>query len=131
MFGLTAEKLFLVALIAVVVIGPRRLPDVAARVAGVVRDLTVRAGEAARRAESESGVADIRAEWTALDPRQYDPRRIVREAWEASAVQDAPDTSDSAQSVDAGGPAPTPARGRWVTAGSSGHPRRVWVPAEE
>ncbi len=124
MFGLTAEKLFLVALIAVVVIGPRRLPDVAARAAGLIRGLTVRVGDAARRAETETGVADIRTEWTALDPRQYDPRRIVREAWEASAAPDAEE-----QAADAGEPAP--AHGRWVTAGTSGHPRRVWVPAEE
>ena len=90
MFGLTVEKLFLVALLAAVIIGPRRLPEYARRLGGLIRRLTVLAGDAARRAEQETGVAAIRQDWTALDPRQYDPRRIIREAWAAPATGSIP-----------------------------------------
>ncbi len=121
MFGLTFEKLFLVALIAAVIIGPQRLPEYAGRLGAIVRRVTLIVGEAAGRAEQEAGVASIRQEWTALDPRQYDPRRIIREAWGAD--RDA-DVSPAVE-----GPQPGPA-GRWITTGSSGHPRRVWEPAD-
>ncbi|WP_372985010.1 twin-arginine translocase TatA/TatE family subunit [Microbacterium sp.] len=121
MFGLTIEKLFLVALIAAVIIGPRRLPEYAGRLGALVRRVTLAVGEAARRAEQEAGVASIRQEWTAVDPRRYDPRQIIREAWDAG------EESDGSKAAEA--PQPEP-EGRWIVAGSSGHPRRVWKPAE-
>lgn len=145
MFGLTIEKLFVVALIASVIIGPRRLPEYAGRARALLRRLTVTLGDAARRTEQDAGVASLRQEWTALDPRQYDPRRIIRDAWAAGdseastsvpAGRAAGDTGPNAAHPDAAHPdaggAPTlePA-GAWVVAGSSGHPRRVWVPAED
>lgn len=144
MFGLTIEKLFVVALIAAVIIGPRRLPEYAGRLGALIRQVTLLAGDAARRAEQEAGVASIRQEWTALDPRQYDPRRIIRDAWAAGETTESRermpiDTADAetedaatadaatADAVDDAQPEPA---GTWVTAGSSGHPRRVWAPAE-
>lgn len=139
MFGLTIEKLFLVALIAAVIIGPRRLPEYARRLGALVRRVTLLAGDAARRAEQETGVASIRQDWTALDPRQYDPRRIIRDAWAAGESAEPREqvpivtenalTEDSA-SADAADDARPEPEGAWITAGSSGHPRRVWVPAE-
>ena len=139
MFGLTIEKLFLVAVLAAVIIGPRRLPEYAGRLGALIRRLTVLAGDATRRAEQETGVAAIRQDWTALDPRQYDPRRIIREAWaasdaEGSTVEAA--SSPAEVSVPAMSPPDVPEgeysapAGSWVMAGSSGHPRRVWVPEE-
>jgi sec-independent protein translocase protein TatB len=139
MFGLTIEKLFLVALIAAVIIGPRRLPEYARRLGALVRRVTLLAGDAARRAEQETGVASIRQDWTALDPRQYDPRRIIRDAWAAGESAEPREqvpivtenalTEDSA-SADAADDARPEPEGAWIMAGSSGHPRRVWVPAE-
>lgn len=139
MFGLTIEKLFLVALIAAVIIGPRRLPEYARRLGVLVRRVTLLAGDAARRAEQETGVASIRQDWTALDPRQYDPRRIIRDAWAAGesaepreqvpVVTENAVTEDSATADAADDARPEP-EGAWIMAGSSGHPRRVWVPAE-
>ncbi|MGJ0391034.1 Sec-independent protein translocase TatB [Microbacterium sp. CGR1] len=128
MFGLTIEKLFLVALLAAVIIGPRRLPEYAQKLGALIRRLTVLAGDATRRAEQETGVATIRQDWTALDPRQYDPRRIIREAWaavEAPEIAEVVAPPGRASADDSRAPA-----GTWVIAGSSGHPRRVWVPVE-
>lgn len=82
MFGLTIEKLFVVAVLAAVVIGPRRLPDYAARLGALVRRMTVLAADARQRVAEETGAAD----WRTLDPRQYDPRRIIREAWADAAA---------------------------------------------
>lgn len=147
-FGLTIEKLFLVALLAAVIIGPRRMPQYAAQLGRLIRRVTVLAGDAARQAEEEAGVARLREDWRALDPRQYDPRRIIREAWvqgdraDAEGPEDSPpgesvtmpprEPDSAPEPVCAPEPdsVPEPA-GAWMIAGSSGHPRRVWVPMVE
>ena len=135
-FGLTIEKLFVVAPIAAVIIGPRRLPAYAGRLGRLIRRVTVLAGDAARRVEHETGVTSIREDWTALDPRQYDPRRIIREAWAAgdsAAVVGSGaglPSVDETDAVEAAAEAPVASDGAWVVTGSSAHPRRVWVPAE-
>ena len=79
-FGLDFEKLLVIGLIAVLLIGPERLPHYAEQFAKLVR----RGGELLRdtrtRVQEEMGpdVADV--DWRKLDPRQYDPRRIIRDA---------------------------------------------------
>lgn len=149
MFGLTVEKLFLVALIATVLIGPHRMPQYAGRFAAFLRQLKDMTLEAKRRAEEETGAAIAREDWQALDPRRYDPRRIIREAWQdestptampaepaaepaktpAEPAESAAEPAAEPERPDAAGPVLQP-EGRWVIAGSSAHPRRVWVPAE-
>ena len=131
MFGLTVEKLFLVALIAAVLIGPHRMPRYAARFAAVLRQVKGMTMEARRRVEEESGAAIVREDWQVLDPRRYDPRRIIREAWQdepAPAADPVATVAERGRS-DPAEPVPPP-QGRWIIAGSSAHPRRVWV-AEE
>lgn len=79
-FGLTFEKLLLIGLIAVLIIGPERLPRAAETFARLVR----RAGEYIRdtksRMRDEMGPELDDVDWRKLDPRQYDPRRIIRDA---------------------------------------------------
>ncbi|WP_249521499.1 MULTISPECIES: twin-arginine translocase TatA/TatE family subunit [Microbacterium] len=79
-FGLTFEKLLLIGLIAVLIIGPERLPRAAEAFASIVR----RAGEYIRdtksRVREEMGPELDDVDWRKLDPRQYDPRRIIRDA---------------------------------------------------
>ncbi|MGF6823720.1 sec-independent protein translocase protein TatB [Microbacterium sp. ZKA21] len=158
MFGLTVEKLFLVALIATVLIGPHRMPQYAGRLAAVLRQLKDMTLEAKRRAEEEAGAAIVREDWQSLDPRRYDPRRIIREAWQdadAAVPVPVPVPVPGPMPVPAPDPVPVPApdpvperpsgaapvptieepdqpepHGRWVVHGSSAHPRRVWVPAD-
>jgi sec-independent protein translocase protein TatB len=147
MFGLTAEKLFVVALLAAVIIGPRRLPEYAARLGALVRRATVLAAETRNRVAQESDAVD----WRSLDPRQYDPRRIIREAWadaenagaggaDAGAIAAGPDAAAVAAGPEAAAvgeaesgleaPSDEAPAGRWIVSGTSAHPRRVWVPAE-
>jgi len=79
-FGLTFEKLVLIAFIAAMIIGPARLPVYAAG----LRRFVDRAKDFARAAEGrvreELGPEFTDTDWRQLDPRRFDPRRIVREA---------------------------------------------------
>lgn len=79
-FGLTFEKLLLIGLIAVLVIGPDRLPGYAAQFGRFVRALRDMANGAKERVREEMGPDYDDVDWKKLDPRQYDPRRIIREA---------------------------------------------------
>ncbi|MEX0151224.1 twin-arginine translocase TatA/TatE family subunit [Microbacterium sp. LMI1-1-1.1] len=79
-FGITIEKLLLIGVIAALLIGPERLP----RYAEALAKFTKRAKEtlqgARSRVRDEMGPEFDDVDWRKLDPRQYDPRRIIREA---------------------------------------------------
>jgi len=79
-FGITIEKLLLIGVIAALLIGPERLP----RYAEALARFTKRAKEtlqgAKTRMRDEMGPDFDDVDWRKLDPRQYDPRRIIREA---------------------------------------------------
>lgn len=78
--GISFEKILLIGLIAVLLVGPERLPRYAESVAKLAR----RAGEFLRdtktRVRDEMGPEIDDVDWRKLDPRQYDPRRIIRDA---------------------------------------------------
>ena len=80
MFGLTFEKLLLIGVIAVFIIGPERLPAYSAKFGQLVRKLKEMSSGAKDRIKEELGDDFDEDEWKKLDPRQYDPRRIIREA---------------------------------------------------
>ncbi|MET1051879.1 MAG: Sec-independent protein translocase TatB [Mycetocola sp.] len=86
-FGLTFEKLLIIAVIAVFLLGPERLPGYAAKLAQLIRSLRDMARGAKDRMRDEMGPEFDEVDWQKLDPRQYDPRRIIREAL----LDDAPD----------------------------------------
>jgi len=79
-FGLTFEKLLIIGVIAVFVIGPERLPAYSAKFGQFVRKLKEMSAGAKDRIKEELGDDFDEEEWKKLDPRQYDPRRIIREA---------------------------------------------------
>ncbi|MCU1514723.1 MAG: Sec-independent protein translocase TatB [Microbacteriaceae bacterium] len=80
MFGLTFDKLLVIAVIAVFLLGPERLPHYASQLAKLVRSLRDMANGAKDRLRDEMGPEFDDVDWKKLDPRQYDPRRIIREA---------------------------------------------------
>lgn len=80
MLGLTFDKLVVIALIAAFVLGPQRLPAAAAALGRVVRNLRKLADDTTGRIREEVGPEFDDIDWTRLDPRQYDPRRIIRDA---------------------------------------------------
>lgn len=79
MFGLSFEKLILVAVIAAFVVGPHRLPIYAGKLANFTRTLRDLLESTRRNAEMELGVPLRTSEWP-VDLRQYDPRKIVGDA---------------------------------------------------
>lgn len=90
-FGLTIEKLLLIGIIAIFLIGPDRLPAYSAQFARLVRRLRDMASGAKDRMRDELGPDFDDMDWKKLDPRQYDPRRIIREALLESPEQATPD----------------------------------------
>jgi sec-independent protein translocase protein TatB len=79
-FGLTFDKLLIIGVIAVVIVGPHRLPAYAARLARLVKQLRTFVDGAKDRLREEMGPEYDEIDWAKLDPRQYDPRRIIRDA---------------------------------------------------
>jgi sec-independent protein translocase protein TatB len=77
---LTLDKLLWIGLIAVFLLGPEKLPHYAAQLARLVRSLRQMADGAKERLRDEMGPDFDDVDWKKLDPRQYDPRRIIREA---------------------------------------------------
>ena len=80
MFGLTFDKLLVIGVIAVFLLGPERLPGYAAKLAQLVKGLRAMANNAKDRMKEEMGDEYDETQWQKLDPRRYDPRRIIREA---------------------------------------------------
>lgn len=77
---MTWDKVLLIGVIAVLVIGPERLPRYAEKLAQFVRQARDYLRTAQDRVKDEMGSDFDDLDWKKLDPRQYDPRRIVREA---------------------------------------------------
>jgi sec-independent protein translocase protein TatB len=76
-FGLSGEKLLILGLIAVFILGPDRLPHYAQQLAKFAKSVKRMADGAKDQLSNEIGEE---LDWKKLDPRQYDPRRIIREA---------------------------------------------------
>ncbi|WP_375405306.1 hypothetical protein [uncultured Amnibacterium sp.] len=73
-------KLLFIAVLALFLVGPEKLPDYAAKLARFVRAARGMLDDAKDRVREELGPDFDEEEWRKLDPRQYDPRRIIRDA---------------------------------------------------
>jgi len=78
--GLTFDKLIVILVIAVILLGPDKLPHYAVELKKLVRRVRDFATGAKDRLREEMGPEFDEVDWKKLDPRQYDPRRIIREA---------------------------------------------------
>jgi sec-independent protein translocase protein TatB len=94
------EKLLIIAAIAAMLLGPQHLPSYAEKLAHLVRSVRRYADGARDRMREEMGAeAFDEIDWKKLDPRQYDPRRIIRDALledDAEPIVSAPAPSSSA-----------------------------------
>ena len=79
-FGLTFVKILIILVIAIFLVGPDRLPGYAAQLARLTRSLRDMANGAKDRMRDEMGPEFDEVDWAKLDPRKYDPRRIIRDA---------------------------------------------------
>jgi sec-independent protein translocase protein TatB len=100
-FGLTFDKLLVIGVIAVFLLGPERLPQYAAKLAQLVKGLRNLANGAKERMREEMGEEFDEVEWQKLDPRRYDPRRIIREALLEEPVTESPVAQAQSQSQSA------------------------------
>ena len=80
MFGFSFEKFIVIAVFAILILGPERLPGYAAKLATFVSALRRMADGAKERMRDEMGPDFDDVDWKKLDPRQYDPRQIIRQA---------------------------------------------------
>ncbi|MCW2132824.1 twin-arginine translocase TatA/TatE family subunit [Arthrobacter sp. VKM Ac-2550] len=80
MLGINGSELVILAVIAVIVLGPERLPEYAAQLGRLVKQLRRMAAGAKDQLREEVGDDIVDMDWRKLDPRQYDPRRIIKEA---------------------------------------------------
>lgn len=78
--NLHGGEIVILIIAALVILGPQRLPEYAAKLAHGVRYLRDLAEGAKGQIKQELGPGFEDIDWRQLDPRQYDPRRIVREA---------------------------------------------------
>lgn len=77
---ISGAEFIVLVIVAAVVLGPERLPQYAQQLGRLVRELRRIAQGASDQVRSELGPEFEDVDWRKLDPRQYDPRRIVREA---------------------------------------------------
>lgn len=80
MFGINGWEFIALGLVAVLVLGPERLPEYAAKLAHFIRRARGMAEDAKGQLKDQLGPEYANVNWRQYDPRQYDPRRIVREA---------------------------------------------------
>ncbi|UCR89050.1 Sec-independent protein translocase family protein [Mycetocola spongiae] len=114
--GLTFDKLLIIGVLAAFLVGPEKLPGLASQLARLVRSLRDMATGAKDRLKDDMGPEYNEVDWQKLDPRQYDPRRIIREA-----------LTEDPQAADA---APTPA-GSAATGVAAGFTAGSTVPAAD
>ena len=80
MAGVNGWEFILLIVLAVVILGPERLPEYAAKLGRMVRQVRAMAEGAKGQLREQMGPDFDDIDWRQYDPRQYDPRRIVREA---------------------------------------------------
>ncbi len=106
MFGINGGELLILILVAIVVVGPERMPEYARQLREWVVGLRTVVDKGRAQLKTEMG-DDV--DWEKLDPRQYDPRRIVREALYEPTPSPAPNpvaSVSSAVPLDSARPAP-------------------------
>ena len=104
MFDINGWELVIIVVVALLVIGPERLPEYVARLRQGIRDLKKLADGAKTQLRDQMGPEFDDVDWSAYDPRQYDPRRIVREALAETWEDTVSDTKESTVADDAAGP---------------------------
>jgi sec-independent protein translocase protein TatB len=98
MFDINGWEFVILVVAALLVIGPERMPEYAAKLAKLVKQVRAMADTAKVQLREQMGPDFDDVDWKQYDPRQYDPRRIVREALMDDGTADGqpPSTGDGA-----------------------------------
>ena len=97
-FDINGWEFVILVIVALLVIGPERMPEYAAKLARLVKQVRAMADTAKVQLREQMGSEFDEVDWNQYDPRQYDPRRIVREALmdDGSGEAQPPSTGDQA-----------------------------------
>ncbi len=95
MLDINIWEVIVLAVVGLLVLGPERLPEYAAKLATLVRQVRAMAQNARTQLKEQMGPDFEDVDWRQYDPRQYDPRRIVREALMDDPAPDPPDKPQS------------------------------------
>ena len=109
MFGINGWELVIILVVAMLVIGPERLPVYAEQLGSLVRRGRDLLQSAKSRVDDELGPEFNDVDWSKLDPRQYDPRKIVRDALLDDSPPSAYTGPAAAQAAERNGTPPAPA----------------------
>ncbi|GAA1996739.1 twin-arginine translocase TatA/TatE family subunit [Microbacterium ulmi] len=109
--GLTFEKVVVIAVIVGLVLGPERLPAAAQAMTKLIRRARDIAKATTTRVKEELGPEFDDVDWQQLDPRKYDPRRIIRDAFLDDAPLPPVARALAAAPAPGAKPAPAPAPG--------------------
>ncbi|QCU77701.1 Sec-independent protein translocase TatB [Citricoccus sp. SGAir0253] len=99
-FGINGAELIILVVLAVLVLGPEKLPEYTRKLTEWIRNLRAMAEGAKSQFKEETGTDFDEINWRRYDPRQYDPRRIIRDA--LSEPVDGPDAGRAARPSGAG-----------------------------
>ena len=80
MVGISGWEFLILVALAAALIGPERLPEYVSKLRGYIRQARDMAEGAKSQLKDQMGPEFEDINWSAYDPRQYDPRKIVREA---------------------------------------------------
>ncbi len=95
--GINVYEIFILIVLAMVLLGPERLPHYAKTLAQWAKHGRQLANEARARFENETGTSFENVDWKKYDPRQYDPRKILRDA-----LADEPSSTTRKESLNSG-----------------------------
>lgn len=96
-FGINGAELIILIILAVLVLGPEKLPEYTRKLTEWIRTLRRMAEGAKEQFKDETGTDFDEIDWRRYDPRQYDPRRIIREALSEPADASGPARSGTGQ----------------------------------
>lgn len=94
LFGVNTAEFLILLVLAMVLIGPDKLPEYVAKLRDWIRQARGMAEGAKSQLEEQMGPDFKDIDWRQYDPRQYDPRAIVRQA-----LFDEPNDDAAAQST--------------------------------
>jgi sec-independent protein translocase protein TatB len=97
LFDINGWEFVIIVVVALLVIGPERMPEYSAKLARIVKQLRGLADAAKVQLREQMGPDFDDVDWKQYDPRQYDPRKIVREAL----MDDGPDDGGEPATVKA------------------------------
>lgn len=106
MFGIGMPELILIAVVALIVLGPKKLPDLAQSLGRAVREFRKATSELKESLQVDSGVEEVKKAFTEF---HHDVNAAVRTPEEAPAAAEAAPAKESAQAEEAAlPPTPTP-----------------------